>query len=148
MDTKGHEVVEVFENPETQQRKSAHGLSRTIIGAAMEVHSVLGPGLTESAYEACLAYELRTLGLKVARQVSLAIVYNGVRLDEGYRLDLLVDDLVVVELKTVEAISPVHEAQIISYLKLSGKSLGLIVNFKVAHLKDGIKRFVNGKGWK
>jgi GxxExxY protein len=104
--------------------------------------------LLESAYEACLAYELRTLGLKVARQVTLPIPYNGVKIAEGYRLDLLVDDLVVIELKTVEAISPVHEAPIISYLKLSGKSLGLMANFKVAHLKDGIKRFVNGKGWK
>ena len=148
MDTKVHEVIQVFDNPESEQRKSAHGLSRTIINAAMKVHTALGPGLMESAYEACLAYELRTLGLKVARQVTLPIVYSGVKLDEGYRLDLLVEDLVVVELKTGEAINPVHEAQIISYLKLSGKSLGLIVNFKVTHLKDGIKRFVNGNGWK
>ena len=102
----------------------------------------------ERAYEACLAHELRKQGCNVVRQVALPIVYDGVSLEEGYRLDLLVDDLVIVELKTVEAIAPVHEAQVISYLKLSGKSLGLIINFKVAHLKDGIKRFVNGKGWK
>jgi GxxExxY protein len=134
--------------PDPELRRSAHSLSREIIGAAMKVHSALGPGLMESAYEACHAHELRKLGCEVKRQVILPLVYDGVTLDAGYRLDLLVNDLVIVEMKTCEAINAVHEAQIISYLKLSGKPLGLILNFKVAHLKDGIKRFVNGKGWK
>lgn len=145
MDSEEHEGVQG--NQESQRRRLAHSISHEIIGASLRVHSALGPGLLETAYEACLAYELRKSGHKVMRQVTLPIVYEEVQLDEGYRLDLLVDDLVIVELKTVEAIHPVHEAQIISYVKLSKKPLGLILNFKVAHMRDGIKRFVNGKGW-
>lgn len=114
----------------------------------MKVHTALGPGMLESAYEACLAHELRGLGHQVQCQVPLPIVYDGVELEVGYRLDVLVDDLVIVEIKCIEAINNVHKAQIISYLKLSKKSLGLIINFHVAHLKDGIKRFVEGKKWK
>ena len=148
MDTKDHEVIERLENPELERKKTAHAISREVIGAALKVHSALGPGLMERAYEGCLAHELRKQGHRVARQVMLPLVYDGVKIDEGYRLDLLVGDLVIVELKTSEGISAVHEAQIISYLKLSDKPLGLILNFKVSHLKDGIKRFVNGKGWK
>lgn len=127
---------------------SANEVSRIIVDAAMKVHSALGPGLLESAYEVCLAHELRKAGLHVQTQVALPIVYDGVRVDAGYRIDLLVHDLVLVELKCVEAITEVHKAQVISYLKLSGKNLGLIINFKVAHLKDGIRRFVHGTGWK
>jgi len=123
-------------------------ISHAVITAAMRVHSELGPGLLESAYTACLQHELKKAGLKADAQVGLPVVYDGVKLDLGYRIDLLVEDLVIVELKSVDAIAPVHQAQIISYLKLSGRSLGLLINFNVAHLKDGIKRFVNGTGWK
>jgi len=123
-------------------------ISHTVITAAMRVHSQLGPGLLESAYTACLQHELKKAGLRADAQVGLPVVYDGVKLDLGYRIDLLVEDLVIVELKSVDAIAPVHQAQIISYLKLSGRSLGLLINFNVAHLKDGIKRFVNGTGWK
>ena len=118
-------------------------ISGQIVDAAMKVHSAIGPGLLESAYEACLLFELHRRGLKAARQVELPVVYDGVRIDVGYRLDLLVEDSVVVELKAVEEISPVHKAQIISYLKLGGYKLGLLINFNVLHLKDGITRFAN-----
>lgn len=114
-----------------------------IINSAIKVHKVLGPGLLESAYEACLIYELRKTGIKVENQVGLPIYYDGIVLDVGYRIDLLVEDSVIVELKAVEKIIPIHEAQLISYLKLSGKKLGLIINFNVVLLKDGIKRMVN-----
>ena len=114
----------------------------------MKVHSVLGPGLLESAYVACLQYELLDAGFRSSAQVGLPVVYRGVKLDLRYRMDLVVENSVVVEVKSVDAISPVHQAQILSYLKLSGKSIGLLINFNVALLKDGLKRFVNGTGWK
>jgi GxxExxY protein len=123
---------------------TAQTVSSAVITAAMKVHTELGPGLLESAYEACLAHELRKQGLECEAQVLLPVVYDGMKLDIGYRIDLLVEDLVIVELKTVDKIAPIHHAQIISYLKLSKKSLGLLINFHVAHLKDGIKRFVSG----
>ena len=129
------------------QRLTAQAVSHEVITAAMKVHSALGPGLLESAYQACLAHELRKSGLRVETEVILPVVYDGAKLDAGYRIDLLVEELVIVEIKTVEKLVPVHEAQIISYLKLSRKSLGLLINFKVAHLKDGIKRFVSGTNW-
>ena len=129
-------------------RNTIQEISHAVITAAMRVHSELGPGLLESTYAACLQHELKKAGLKSDAQVGLPVVYDGVKLDLGYRIDLLVEDLVIVELKSVDAIAPVHQAQIISYLKLSGRSLGLLINFNVAHLKDGIKRFVNGTGWK
>jgi GxxExxY protein len=115
-------------------------ITSEIIGAAMAVHSALGPGLLESAYEACLLYELHKRGLKVAIQVALPVIYDGVKLDCGYRIDLLVADAVVVEVKAVEALTAVHEAQLISYIKLSGKRVGLLINFHVLHLRNGIKR--------
>jgi len=130
------------------RRLSAHEVSHAIITAAMKVHSELGPGLLESAYQACLLHELKLAGFQSAGQVGLPVVYRGIRLEIGYRMDLVVEDLVIVEVKSVDAISPVHQAQIISYLKLSGKSLGLLINFNVVHLKDGIRRFVNGSSWK
>ena len=130
------------------QRFTAQQVSHAIITAAMKVHTELGPGLLESTYTACLQYELGNAGLQSATQVGLPVVYCGVKLELGYRIDLLAENLVVVEIKSVEAVSPVHQAQILSYLKLSGKSLGLLINFNVVHLKDGIKRFVNGTGWK
>ena len=114
----------------------------------MRVHTELGPGLLESTYTACLQHQLHEVGIQSAAQVGLPVVYHGVRLELGYRIDLLVEELVVVEIKSVDAVSPVHQAQLLSYLKLSGKSLGLLINFNVVHLKDGIKRFVNGTGWK
>ena len=129
-------------------RNTVQEISHAVITAAIRVHSELGPGLLESTYTACLQHELKKAGLTSDAQVGLPVVYDGVKLDLGYRIDLLVEDLVIVELKSVDAIAPVHQAQIISYLKLSGRSLGLLINFNVAHLKDGIKRFVNGTGWK
>jgi GxxExxY protein len=129
------------------RKLTSQEVSHAIITAAMRVHTELGAGLLESTYTACLQYELNDSGMRSATQVGLPVVYRGVKLEIGYRIDLLVEDLVVVEIKSVDAISPVHQAQILSYLKLSGKSLGLLINFNVVHLKDGIKRFVNGTGW-
>ena len=117
-------------------------LTRQIIGAAMEVHRVLGPGLLESAYQTCLAWELRERGLAFEAQVALPVVYKGVALDCGYRLDLVVQGKVIIELKAVEAILPVHEAQLLTYLRLSGRKVGLLINFNVPLLKDGITRRV------
>ena len=114
-----------------------------IIDASMKVHTELGPGLLESAYEACLAYELRKRGLSVVVQLSLPVKYDGVELDAGYRIDLIVEDRVIVELKAVEKTTPLHEAQLLSYLKLSGQKVGLLINFNVVRLKDGIKRMAN-----
>jgi len=127
---------------------TANEVSHHVITAALKVHSALGPGLLESAYEACLAHELRKARLKVETQIGLPVVYHGIKLDLGYRIDMLVSDLVVVELKSVEEISRVHVAQVLSYMKLSKKHLGLIINFNVLRLKDGIKRLVEGTGWK
>ena len=116
-------------------------LTGSIIGAAIEVHRHLGPGLLESAYETCLAYELAQLGLKVERQKALPLVYKDISLDHGYRIDLLVEDVVVVEVKAVEALTSIHESQILSYLKFSGCPVGLLINFNVDLLKHGLKRY-------
>jgi GxxExxY protein len=113
-----------------------------IIGAAYKVHSTLGPGLLESAYEVCLEYELLKKGFKVERQKPLPVVYEDVKLDAGYRIDLLVEDDVVVELKAVDEIAPIHQAQIMTYLKLSDRKLGLLMNFNVTDMKKGIKRII------
>jgi GxxExxY protein len=123
-------------------RTEINRLTEMIIGAAIEVHRHLGPGLLESTYEACLYYELIKLGLRVERQKALPVIYKEVRLDQGYRIDLLVENTVIVELKVVEKISQVHEAQVLSYLKLSGCPAGLLLNFNVKLLKQGIRRFV------
>jgi len=117
-------------------------ISGAVVDAAMKVHSALGPGLLESAYTACLRHELIKRGLKVSSEVPVPVVYDGIKLDAGYKLDLLVEDTVIVELKAIEALAPIHQAQIISYLKLAGKPIGLLINFHSLHLKDGIKRFV------
>ena len=117
-------------------------LSFEIIGAAIEVHRVLGPGLLESAYEEALCRELALRNMPFERQVPLAVEYKGVRLDCGYRLDVVVDNSVVVELKTVESLMPIHEAQLLTYLKVSGLKLGLLLNFNVGLMKEGIKRLV------
>lgn len=119
-------------------------IGEKIIGAAMRVHSALGAGLLESAYEACLSHELNTIGLSVRQQVTLPVIYGDLRLDAGYRLDLLINDMVVVELKAVEKLTDIHRAQLLSYLKLGGFKLGYIMNFNVVRMRDGIVRMVNG----
>jgi GxxExxY protein len=127
-------------NEETQ----LNHITETVIGAAVEVHRFLGPGLLESADERCLAFELTGSGLEVASQKPLPVVYKNVHLDCGYRLDLLVEDKVIVEIKAVDALAPIHQAQLLSYLKLSGCKVGLLINFNVPLLQDGIRRVVNG----
>lgn len=122
---------------------NANEVSKVIIDAAMAIHKKLGPGLLESSYEACMIYEIRKRGLKVESQKALPLEYGEVKIDAGYRIDLLVEDAVIVELKTADAIAPIHEAQLLTYLRLSGKTIGLIINFNVIKLKNGIKRMVN-----
>ena len=117
-------------------------LSNKIIGAAIEVHKALGPGLLESTYEVCLAHELERREHNVLRQIGLPLVYGEVKLDAGYRIDLIVDGTVIVEVKSVEALAPVHEAQVLTYLKLSERRLGYLINFNVALLKQGIRRMI------
>ena len=127
---------------ESHDRTELNRLTEQIIGAAIEVHRHLGPGLLESAYETCLAYELEQRGLTVERQKALPLIYKEIRLDQGYRIDLLVAQKVVVELKVVEQFTDVHEAQVLSYLRFSGCKVGLLINFNVKLLKDGVRRFV------
>jgi GxxExxY protein len=117
-------------------------ITHEIIGAAMEVHKRLGPGLLESAYEECLIHELHIRNLNVERQKGLPVVYKEVKLDCGYRLDLLVEGRVILELKSVENLAPIHEAIILTYLRLSGHKTGLLINFNVTVLKDGVRRFI------
>ena len=118
-------------------------ITEAVIGAAIAVHRELGPGLLESAYEACLAFELAERGLVVERQKELPVTYRGITIDCGYRIDLLVDGAVVLELKAVDRLQPIHKAQLLSYLKLSGCPLGLLINFNVTMLKTGVRRLVN-----
>ncbi len=125
---------------ETQRENQ---LTEKIIGCAIEVHRALGPGLLESAYEECFCYELKQQGLSFNRQVPLPVVYKGIKLDCGYRIDVLINDLVIVELKTVEKLLPIHDAQLLTYLKLYKRPLGLLMNFNVPALRSGIKRLVN-----
>ena len=137
----------IFTTEDTEEDKKEikvdrNEISGAIVDAAMKVHSALGPGLLESAYAACLRHELIKRGLKMISEVPVPVVYDGIKLDAGYKLDLLVEDTVVVELKAIEDLAPIHQAQIISYLKLTGKPIGLLINFHTLHLKDGIKRFV------
>jgi len=125
-------------------RDRLNEITEAIIGAAIEVHRVLGPGLLESAYEACLAFELAQRGLRVEQQKPLPVVYREVKLDAGYRLDLVVEDTVIVEIKAVDRLERIHEAQLLSYLRLSSYRIGLLINFNVTLLKNGLKRIVNG----
>jgi GxxExxY protein len=118
-------------------------ISNKIIGCAIEVHRQLGPGLLESAYQECLCYELKNSGLYIQREVPMPIVYKEIKLDHGYRLDVLVENKVVIELKTVEFLNDIHTAQILTYLKLGNYKLGLLLNFHVTILKNGIKRIIN-----
>jgi GxxExxY protein len=129
-------------------RAPINKITGQIIGAAIKVHTALGPGLLESAYHACLLRELRKQNCLVASQVALPVVYDGEKLDLGYRIDLLVENAVIVEIKCVEAIHPVHKAQLLSYRRLSGTRVGLLVNFYVTRLQDGITRMVDGYEWR
>jgi GxxExxY protein len=117
-------------------------VGKAVLDAAFKVHTVLGPGLLESVYETTMAYEIRKSSLNVATQVAVPILYDGQKLESGFRLDMLVEKCVIVELKSVETMNPVYEAQIMTYLRLSNVRLGFLINFNVKHLKDGIKRFV------
>ena len=118
-------------------------LGKVVLDCAFKVHTALGPGLLESAYESCLFYELRKAGIDVHRQLTLPIIYKDIRLDAGYKLDMLVGGKVVIELKSVEKLTQLHQAQLLSYLKLGGYRLGYLLNFNVGRFKDGIKRMVN-----
>jgi len=120
-------------------------ISGRIINCALKVHSAIGPGVLESVYQTCLLHELQKAGLSVQSQVALPVVYGNLRLDSGYRLDLLVADTVIVGLKCVEALLPIHKAQLLTYLRLANKPLGLLLNFNVVHLREGIKRVLNNK---
>lgn len=138
--TEGHRG---HRGPARQAVMLLNEISGQIVDAAMRVHTHLGPGLLESAYQACLAYELQQRGLHIALQVPLPVEYEGIRVEAGYRIDLLVEDTILVELKAVDAIHPIHRAQLLSYLRLSGKRVGLIINFNVQRLRDGIVRLIN-----
>ena len=127
----------------SDKRDQLDSITRAIIGAAIDVHRILGPGLLESAYESCLAYELSQRGLSFRQQVSLPVHYKNVQLDCGYRLDLFVEDEIIVEIKSGEELAPIHQAQLLSYLRVSGKRVGLLINFNVRVLKQGLKRIVN-----
>lgn len=118
-------------------------ITEAIINGAINVHRTLGPGLLESAYEACMVYELAQAGLKVEQQKPLPIVYGKVKLECGYRLDLMIEKEVILEIKSIEKLMPIHQAQLLSYLKLSERKVGLLINFNVKVLKDGVKRIVN-----
>lgn len=125
------------------QEERLNKITETIIGAAIDVHCALGPGLLESVYEACMVYDLIQSGLKVEQQKPLSVVYREVKLECGYRLDLMIENEVIVETKSVEKLLPIHKAQLMSYLKLSDCKVGLLINFNVELLKDGIQRVVN-----
>ncbi len=127
----------------TEISEELQAISYTVIGLAIEVHRQLGPGLLESAYQQCLFYEIKKAGLKVEKEITLPIIYKEIKLDQGYRIDLLVEDKLVIELKTVENYTSVHFAQILTYLKLGNYPLGLLINYNSKILKNNIKRFIN-----
>lgn len=120
----------------------AENAARASVDAALQVHKALGPGLLEFAYEHCLAFEIARRGLEVQRQLALPIIYEGERLDAGYRLDLVIEGTVIIEIKSIDALAPIHDAQVLTYLKLSGLRVGLLMNFNVALFRQGLKRFV------
>lgn len=121
-----------------------NAVGTAVLNRAMKVHSSLGPGLLESVYELCLVHELSKMGIKASRQVALPVRYDGVEIEGGFRVDLVVEDQVIVEIKAVEKILPVHRSQLLTYLRLSGLKLGYLLNFNVSHMRDGIRRVVNG----
>ncbi len=131
---------------EDDEKERLNSLSNCVIGAALRVHNELGPGMLESAYEACLMHELIDQGLNVERQKPVPVVYRGRRLDCGYRIDLLVEDALIVEVKAIERLEKVHSAQLRSHLRFSERKLGLLINFNVKSLRDGLKRIVNSEG--
>ncbi len=135
------------QNLETQRQK-LNELSGKVIGACIEIHRELGPGLLETAYEECLAYELSKTGLRIQRQRALPVHYKEVQLDCGYRLDFVIEDLLIIEIKAVTELHPIHEAQLLTYLKLDKKELGLLINFNVPVLKQGVKRVACGELFK
>ncbi len=128
-----------------EQRRKLNDLSGKVIGLCIEIHRALGPGLLESAYEECLAYELSKASLRFERQKSVPVQYKEVRLDCGYRVDFVLEELLIIELKAVAELHPIHEAQMLTYLKLNGNPLGLLINFNVPALKQGVKRVVCGE---
>ena len=136
-------TAEIAEDAEMDQEERLNKITETIIGVAINIHRALGPGLLESAYEACMVYDLIQSGLKVEQQKPLPVVYREVKLECGYRLDLMIENEVIVEIKSVEKLLPIHKAQLMSYLKLSDCKVGLLINFNVEILKDGIQRVVN-----
>ncbi len=123
--------------------KTIEDVATEIVDSCYKIHKALGPGLLESAYEACLEYELNKRGCSVQRQVPQPVIYDEITIDAGYRIDLLVNDLIIIELKAVEQLAPIHTAQLLTYLKLSGKSLGFLINFNTPLIKQGIKRIAN-----
>ena len=125
------------------EREELDSITKQVIGGAIDVHRALGPGLLESVYETCLASELIDRGIRVERQKGLPVTYKEITLESGYRLDLLVNDKVIVEIKAVELLSPLHESQLLTYLKLSGLRVGLLINFNVPELRKGVQRIVN-----
>lgn len=136
--------MKTTENTEGAEKKNNNPMTEAIIGAAIQVHRALGPGLLESAYETCLHYELTLSGLGVERQKAVPLIYRGTRLDCGYRIDLLVEGRVIVELKSVDRLDAIHAAQLLTYLRLSGIRIGLLINFNVPILRSGIRRLVHG----
>ena len=124
-------------------RDELEAIGKVLVDSIFQVHKALGPGLLESAYQACLAHELRKRSLKVQCEVTLPVRYDGIEIDAGYRIDMLIEEDIVVENKSVQAIAPIHEAQLLTYLKLSDRRLGFLVNWNVPLIKDGIKRMVN-----
>jgi GxxExxY protein len=128
-----------------QRKLELNEISGGIIACALKVHTAIGPGVLESVYQTCLLHELRKAGVTVHAQVALPVEYDGLHLDSGYRLDLLVENTVIIELKCVEALLPIHTAQLLTYLRLANKPLGLLLNFNVVHLREGIKRVLNNK---
>jgi len=135
--------AESAETAEMEEKERLNQIADSIIGAAIEVHSASGPGLLESAYEACLVFELAERGLKVEQQKPLPVIYRQVKLDCVYRLDMLVENMVIIEVKVVDHLAPIHKAQLLSYLRLSGCKVGLLINFNVKVLRDGVVRVVN-----
>jgi len=127
----------------TQSFTELNLLSQEVLDAAFRVHTALGPGLLESAYEHCLCYELGKHKIEVCRQVQLPVVYDGVKIDAGYRIDILVENRIIIEIKAIDRLLPIHEAQLLTYLKLANKQIGLLINFNVRSLKHGIKRMIH-----
>ena len=137
--------MKTAEDAEDAEGKRLDEITGAVVDAAMKIHTALGPGLLESVYEKCLKHELSKRGLRVQSQVWLPVAYDGILIEGGYKIDLLVEGKVVVELKVAEHLLDIHKAQLLSYLKLSGNRVGLLINFNVVHLRDGIKRLVNNR---